>query len=137
MKLCLCIDKNNGIMFFGKRPSQDRVQRAEMLTLIGKTKLWISKYSASLFESAENIIVDDDYMSKAQADDYCFVEDKEIDLKKCSTIVVYNWNRHYPADKFFTFDLKKEGFKKISSRDFVGSSHEKITEEIYERRMSI
>ena len=137
MKLCLCIDKNNGIMFLGKRPSQDRVQRAEMLTVIGEANLWVSQYSASLFEGVENIIVDDDYISKAQADDYCFIEDTEVNLEKCSTIVIYNWNRHYPADKFFTFDLKKEGFRLISTRDFIGSSHEKITEEIYERKVSI
>jgi len=29
--------------------------------------------------------------------------------------------------------LKAEGFKKISTQDFTGSSHDKITEEIYER----
>ena len=137
MKLCLCIDKNQGIMFFGKRPSQDRVQRAEMLYLISGANLWVSKYSAPLFEGVENLIVDEEYMSKAQADDYCFVEDKDISLENCSTLVIYNWNRHYPADKFFTFNLKKEGFKLISTRDFAGSSHEKITEEIYERKVTI
>ena len=136
MKLCLCIDKKRGMMFFGKRPSQDRVQRAQMLALIADAKLWVSKYSAPLFEGVENIIVDDDYMYKAQVNDYCFVEDKDVDLKNCSTLVIYNWNRHYPADKFFMFDPKKEGFKLISTRDFVGSSHEKITEEIFERKES-
>ena len=137
MKLCLCIDKNNGIMFFGKRLSQDKIQRAEMLNLIGKSNLWVSEYSAPLFDGVENLIVDDNYMSKAPKDDYCFVEDKEIDLTDCSTIVIYNWNRHYPADKFFLFNIKQEGFRLVSSRDFVGFSHEKITEKIYERKMLI
>ena len=120
-------------MFFGKRQSQDRLQRAEMLNLIGENRLWISPYSSTLFESAENISVDDNFLSKASENDYCFIEDNPIDLSNVSTVVVYNWNRHYPADKYFDHDLKANGFNLISKRDFEGSSHEKITEEIYER----
>ena len=134
MKLCVCVDKNRGMMFFGKRTSQDRVQRAEMLNLIGNNRLWVSSYSESLFEAVENIIVDDNFFQKAAEDEYCFVEDQEIDLSGCSTVILYNWNRNYPADKFFPYDLKKSGYKLVSKRDFVGSSHEKITEEIYEKR---
>lgn len=135
MILCLCVDKKNGMMFFGKRQSQDRIQREEMLNLIGNNRLWVSKYSASLFNNTDNIVVDDDFYIKADENDYCFVEDKNIDLNDCSSVVIYNWNRHYPADKFFDLDLKKYGYKLVFKRDFAGSSHEKITEEIYEKKV--
>jgi hypothetical protein len=135
MILCLCVDKKNGMMFFGKRQSQDRIQREEMLKLIGNNRLWVSKYSASLFDETDNIVVDDDFYIKAEENDYCFVEDKNIDLNECSSVVIYNWNRHYPADKFFELDLKKYGYKLVLKRDFAGSSHEKITEEIYEKKV--
>jgi len=135
MTICLCLDKKNGMMVFGKRQSQDRIQRAEMLKLVGNERLWVSKYSASLFNNLDNVVVDDDFFCKAEENDFCFVEDQNVELKECSSIVIYNWNRHYPADKYFDLDLKKNGYRLVSKRDFVGSSHEKITEEIYEKKV--
>lgn len=120
-------------MFFGKRQSQDRIQREQMLQLIGNRKLWVSSYSKPLFDDLENVIADDDFYNKATDDDYCFIEDQSINLTSCSVLILYRWNRHYPANVFFEADLKKEGFKLVSKRDFVGSSHERITEEIYQR----
>lgn len=133
MKICVCLDKKKGMMFFGKRQSQDAVQREQFLSLVGDNKLWMSTYSAKLFGDLPNVIVDDNYSAKAGLDDYCFIEDQSFDISKCSMVIVYKWNRQYQADKSFTVDLKAEGFKKIRTQDFVGSSHDKITEEIYER----
>lgn len=133
MKLCVCLDKKNGMMFFGKRQSQDSVQRERFLSIVGENKLWMSSYSAKLFENLPNIVVDENCGLVAGTNDYCFVEEQPFDISKCSVIVLYKWNRQYPADKFFLFDLKEEGFNRVSKKDFVGSSHEKITEEIYER----
>ena len=133
MKIILCVDKKNGMMLFGKRQSQDRVQRERMLSLVGDNCLWISNYSSSLFDLADNIKIDDNFSEKALDNDYCFFEDKEIDILKATTVVLYKWNRQYPADKYFSCDLKKLGFKLVSKTDFEGSSHEKITEEIYEK----
>lgn len=133
MKLCVCVDKKNGMMFFGKRQSQDSVQRERLLSLVGGNKLWMSAYSAKLFGELPNIVVDDNCGFLAEASDYCFIEDQQFDITKCSTVILYKWNRQYQADKSFTVDLKAEGFKRISTKDFAGSSHDKITEEIYER----
>ena len=93
----------------------------------------MSAYSAKLFGDLPNIVVDENYNANAGSNDYCFVEDQPFDISKCSTVVIYKWNRQYQADKSFTVNLKAEGFKKISTQDFTGSSHDKITEEIYER----
>ena len=133
MKICVCLDKKNGMMFFGKRQSQDAVQRERFLSLVGNNKLWMSAYSAKLFGDLPNIVVDENYSANAGDDDYCFVEDKPFDISKCSKVVIYKGNRQYQADKSFTVDLKAKGFKKISTQNFAGSSHDKITEEIYER----
>ena len=133
MTLCLCVDKNNGMMFFGKRQSQDRIQREQMLQLVGNHTLWVSNYSKTLFDGIKNVIADDDFFRKITTDDFCFVEDLPIELSSCSSVILYHWNRDYPATAFFEVDLKKEGFKLTSKRHFCGSSHEKITEEIYKR----
>ena len=133
MKLIFCIDDKNGMMFFGKRQSQDRVLRDWIMNYTGASHLLMSPYSAKQFENASCITVDGDYMNNAGENDYCFIEDGAYSTDNASEIVLCKWNRHYPADKFFTLDLKKSGFEKISTEDIVGSSHEKITIEIYRR----
>lgn len=131
MKLIICLEKNKGMMFFGKRHSQDRELRKKLIEMTAGHKLWMSNYSAKQFAEYSSIIVDDDYMSKAESNDYCFVEDKSYGIDGVSEIVLCHWNRKYPSDKFFEIDLKKEGFKKESTEDMKGSSHEKITIEVW------
>lgn len=131
MKLIICLEKDKGMMFFGKRHSQDRNLRKKLIEMTAGHKLWMSNYSAKQFTEYSSIIVDDDYMNKAEFDDYCFVEDKAYRTDGVSEIVLCHWNRKYPSDKFFEIDLKKEGFKKESSEDIKGSSHEKITIEVW------
>ena len=131
MKLVICLEKNKGMMFFGKRHSQDRELRKKLIEMTEGHKLWMSNYSAKQFTEYETIISDDDYMHKAQSDDYCFVEDKAYSVDGVSEIVLCHWNRKYPSDKFFEIDLKKEGFKKERTEDIKGSSHEKITIEVW------
>lgn len=131
MKLIFCLEKDKGMMFFGKRHSQDRNLRKKLIEMTEGLKLWMSNYSAKQFTEYSSIIVDDDYMSKAEFDDYCFVEDKAYSVDGVSEIVLCHWNRKYPSDKFFEIDLKKKGFKKESSEDIKGSSHEKITIEVW------
>ena len=41
MKLVVCLDENNGIKFFGKRQSQDELQRKNLFELIGNLKLFM------------------------------------------------------------------------------------------------
>lgn len=133
MKLIFCLSKDKGMMFFGKRQSKDAVLNEWILNHIGSSQLWMSSYSGKMFGANDKIIIDDDYVNKAAADDYCFIEDKPYSLEKASEIIICNWNRAYPGDVKFTADLKADGFKKVESVDIVGSSHEKITIEMYKK----
>ena len=117
----------------GKRQSQDRVLREKMLEIAGDKKLLMNSYSAKQFENADGIVVDEDFLNNASQGDFCFVEDKEITSENVEHFYIFNWNRKYPADLFFTVDLKAEGFKRIKKEEFQGSSHDKITLEIYSR----
>ena len=134
MKIILCIDERNGLMFGGRRQSQDSVLRERVLANFSFPKLWMSEYSARQFTEKTGFIVDNDYVTKAEKDDYCFVEDCGFNLDLCNEVVIYKWNRHYPSDVTFDVDLKAAGFKRTSKADFVGSSHKKITEEIYVKK---
>lgn len=134
MNLIFCIDDRNGLMFNGRRQSQDSVLRERILTQCSDSQLWMSEYSAKQFTEGGNFIVDNDYLSKAADNDYCFIEDGNYSFENCQKIILYHWNRHYPSDIQFNFDFKSNGYKRVSKADFVGSSHKKITEEVYVRK---
>lgn len=143
MILMACIDDNKGMMFNHRRQSQDRVLRQHILNMVGDGRLWMNEYSGKMFAKdsdgspEERICVDEDFLNKASAGEYCFVEndpwgiDMFPDTANIESVVLYKWNRVYPADQYFTMDLS--GWKLVETIEFPGSSHEKITEERYER----
>ena len=133
MNIILCVDKNGGMSFCGKRQSQDRVLREKILVITSGARLLMNSYSAKQFENNEGIVVDEVFLNNANQGDFCFVEDKEISSENVESFYVFNWNRKYPGDLFFSVDLKAEGFKKIKKEEFQGNPHDKITLEIYSR----
>lgn len=133
MNIIVCIDKNNGMSFCGKRQSMDCVLQEKVLEIVGASRLLMSSYSARQFENTAGIVVDDDFLNNANQGDFCFVENNEISSENVEGFYVFNWNRKYPADLLFSVDLKAEGFKKIKKEEFKGNSHDKITLEIYSR----
>ena len=52
---------------------------------------------------------------------------------KINTLIIYKWNRIYPADLHFDINVNDVSWELIDSEEFNGSSHEKITREIYRR----
>ena len=133
MKLIFCIDDKNGMMFFGKRQSQDSLLRKWIIEHTAGSRLWMSLYSAKQFNDQTGYVVDDNYMINASIGDYCFIEDKGYNLETVSEIILCKWNRKYQADIAFSIDLKANGFRKVSSEDIRGSSHDKITLETYKK----
>lgn len=134
LKLIACVDDNKGLMFNKRRQSQDRVLRKRILELVGEDKLWMTPYSAKQFEAEYSVNVDDDCQSKAGKNDFYFLENGGFDIKNCQEVILYHWNRLYPADKYFDIDLSGLGFELVSKYEFEGYSHEKITEERYVKR---
>lgn len=135
MNIIVCIDDEYGMLFNHRRQSRDRLLRERILMLTKGKKLWMNAYSAKLFEEehAENIVVDEDFFHNAGDGDYCFVETEDIMkyIQRIEGITLYRWNRRYPSDFKFTLDLSDWTME--STFEFVGSSHEKITEEIYRK----
>ena len=131
MKIIVCVDDNNGMLFNKRRQSKDSVQLENLLKLVGDGKLWVNEYSYGLFPHNDNIICDNDYMSKANDDDYCFIENAVEEIDRADTIIMYKWNRTYPSDVKFPFNPIENGWILQETEDFAGSSHEKITREVY------
>jgi len=137
MVLIFCLDEKNGMTFNNRRQSRDCVLREKALSLAaesGKT-LCMSKYSAGQFKENDNITVDNEYFLKAGKGDYCFVENYRGELlpmiKRCERVVLFKWNRRYPADRYFDVDLAEYGFALEKTEDFEGKSHDNITMEVY------
>ena len=128
MILIYCVDNQGGILFNHRRQSQDRLLRRRLLERVGASKLWMSPYTARQFDALpENVQVSETFLSEAEAGEYCFAELSCPD--DAEGVVLYRWNRSYPADVRFTLDLS--AFRLAERTDFPGFSHPKITEEIY------
>ena len=135
MIVMLCVDDRYGMMFNCRRQSQDRVLRERMQKLTGGKPLWMNAYSKKQFEDSSNICVSEEYLEHAETGEYCFVEDQDITpyAARIEKIILFRWNRTYPADAYFNFELLSSGWILKETEEFEGSSHEKITEEVYTR----
>ena len=133
MKVIVCLDDKNGMLFYGRRQSRDRVLLEDMMNEAHGARIWMNAYSAGLFEKTgyAGIAVDEDFLEKADAEEYCFAEDQGIKAyqDRIEEILVYRWNRTYPADLFL--DVELSGWDLTETVEFAGSSHEKITRERY------
>lgn len=133
MKIIICLDDENGMMFNNRRQSQDCKLREYILNLTNQFKLYMNSYSYEQYanEKCNNVIVCEDFLEKALKDDYCFVENKYLSnyIGRIDEFIIYRWNRRYPSD--FNLDIDINNLKLVESKDFKGNSHEKITEERY------
>lgn len=135
MILIACVDDKLGMLFNRRRQSQDRILRERILQLTDGKTLWMNEYSRKQFGDAEipQIRVSETFLQEAGEGDYCFLETVDPAPYEASIeqIVLYKWNRVYPADVHFSIPLQEHGWKIVQTTDFPGSSHDKITEEVY------
>lgn len=132
MILALCADDNMGMLFNGRRQSQDREVRRRLLQGPEGHTLWMNAYSAKQFsEAGGKLQIDEEFLDKAGQGDWCFLENASAAGKEARIegIVLFRWNRVYPADTYF--DISLADWKLAERSDFKGYSHETITKEVY------
>lgn len=135
MTVIVCLDNANGMMFNHRRQSRDANVVKDILNTIKGTSLLIAPYSEPLFSQAEcSVSISDSFLTDADANDYCFVENTSVAKfkEKISKLIIYKWNRDYPSNFYFDIDYAND-YKLETTLDFVGTSHEKITKEVYVR----
>ena len=130
MIIMTVVDDHGGLCFNQRRQSQDRKLRQRMLEIAGARGIWMDSYSASMF--TDRIHTADDFLEQAGCGDFCFVEDKAVlpYADRIEQIILFRWNRAYPADMYFDITLDSP-WKLQESHDFSGFSHDTITEEVY------
>lgn len=129
MTLYICLDDRNGLQFNKRRQSRDSAVLEDIRSRI-TGNLLIDPFSEKLIREGSIPYV----LPPETAEDF-FAENvpsHEL-LEKTGKIVIYRWNRHYPADVRWEPDLAAMGFVERETAEFPGTSHEKITREVYER----
>ena len=96
---------------------------------------WEVVHTAILPDEREEIRADEEFLTKAEAGEVCFVEDRPIApyAEQIEAMVLYDWDRAYPADVHLDFDPVEAGFTLAEEREFPGTSHERIIRKIYVR----
>lgn len=133
MRVIVCVDDSGGMLFNRRRQSRDRNVLHDILRDTAGKRLWIRPFSQKLFQGMEDRVrISDSPLELAGPGESCFVEDLSLAgwAGRVESITVYRWNRRYPGDFFLDVDLS--AWRLVSRREFSGSSHEKITKEVYE-----
>ena len=135
MHAIVCVDDRDGMTFNHRRVSRDRVLCEDIVRMVGTQTLHLSCYSVPLFDAFSSLTLSasENYFDRAGKGEYCFFEREAPGRweKHIETLILYRWNRRYPSDMKFDIDVGLGVWKLLSREDFPGSSHEKITKEIY------
>lgn len=133
MKIIMCLDDKQGMLFNNRRQSRDRLVRQDIIDSLQGAGLWMNAYSYQQFGDVDQsrIMVNEEFLNQAGEGDYCFVENRKLSPyeTKISKLIIYYWNKIYPADLYLDLDLS--GWREVSCLEFKGNSHEKITKKIY------
>lgn len=138
MIILTAVDNRLGTLFNHRRQSRDEALRRSVLDEAGGAPLWMNSYSLRQFkaeaETEPNIRTSENFLFEAGLGEFCFVESTAVApvLDKAERIILYRWNRDYPADTFLDIDLS-DGWILATSENFSGKSHEEITKEVYIR----
>jgi len=125
MTVIVCLDDNLGMSFGGKRQSRDSAVCADIVQMANGAAITMDERSKMLFEGLDANIADNGEFYFAE------FESPNALLQSADGLVIYRWNRRYPAD--LRFDVSLEGWQLCKASEFAGTSHEKITKEVYVR----
>ena len=133
MIVFVCVGEQGSILFNRRRVSSDLEIIKDILGYIGCEKLYMREYSTKIFPKDARICVSTDCLNTAGNSDAIFWEEpwQEALLQKADKVVVYHFNRLYPADVKLPIDQLRKCLKQESVVEFKGNSHEQITREVY------
>ena len=133
MTLYFCLDDRNGIGYNRRRQSRDSAVLGDIQSRLDGD-LMIDPISRRLVERAGIpwCPAPQELPEELPEGSY-FVEERQPGtwVAKAQCVVLYRWNRLYPADRWFDIDLNAMGFTLAETLDFAGTSHPIITREVY------
>lgn len=134
MTCYVCLDDKNGMRFNHRRQSRDALLLADMQQAVPKLLHADAVSGPLLTEAGIPWELAPEDLRLLPEDAHFFLEARPAgEALVFDRIVIYRWNRHYPADTFWNLDLTAAGYRLTEATDFSGSSHETITKEVYTR----
>ena len=135
MTAICCIDESFGLLFNNRRQSMDMEVRKKIYSLLNDNLLFMNEFSKKQFEENKKIVVSETPFESCSKKDLCFFENLSLlsHIDKVDKIILFKWNKKYPADFFLDFFPFENGWNLKEALDFAGSSHEKVTMEVYEK----
>lgn len=135
MIIIACVDKQNGMSFYGRRQTKDRVVQGRILQDAYPGKVTMSRHCAAGFpeKCRPHIICRDDPMEVG--DGYCMIETEKASssASRIEKVILYRWDTVYPADVYFDLPLDN-GWELESETYFDGYSHPDVRREVYVRK---
>lgn len=138
MYLIFCVDDQYGLQFNHRRQSCDSKVIEDVINQAEDNALLVSTYSSALFKDypEANIKVTELPEIHTMHNEYCFIErnpSKELNYADIQGIILYHWNRKYPADMVLDPHILKfiQNCKIAGVKEFPGSSHKNIRKEIF------
>lgn len=122
-------------MFNNRRQSRDSAVIADIAAECGG-RIFCAGYSLPLFSGLGlEVRASQDFLSAAGEGGLCFVENLPFEeWKTAEKIIAYRWNRLYPGDlRCVPLPGESRLFRLAGRTEFPGTSHEKITKEVYEK----
>lgn len=130
MNLISCVDDGLGLRFNHRRQSRDKMLAQHILRRTGG-EIWLHPDSKKLFDECPDamlhVISDPEEVPEGA---WCFWESPVSPALRPEKILLYHWNRVYPADELFVYPGGQDQWECPESTDFSGFSHPKITEEV-------
>ncbi len=133
MTLIFCLDKNNGMLFGGRRQTFD-YEVLDLICNIGGERLYITPFSQKYFGERSYELLGEG-LKGAPSDAAVFLEDRDAlpYISRVEKIIIYRWDKVYPADRWLGFSPLDEGFRLSGKVKFSTEVHKDIVKEIYKR----
>ena len=133
MTLFVCLDDQDGMSFGGRRQSRDSAVIKDIFATANGASLTVAPYSKLLLSQYGSLTVTETPMKDAESDGFVFieVESPREYTKRIDRLIIYRWGEIYPADIRLDILPSKLGLSLLTRRYLVGTSHKKITKEVY------
>lgn len=131
MTIIVCLDDCGGMTFAGRRQSRDSKVLEDIKN--NYEPIYINSFSEKLIAPSGIKYTLTDNIDALGEGDTVFIENLDVSkyAHRVSRVIIYKWNRKYLSELKFTLDMS--GYTKKSVSEFAGSSHDKITREVYEK----
>lgn len=140
MILVMFLDPKNGMAFNHRRQTRDRAVIDRLVRLFPGKYFWGAAKTETLFDGQAGVkfVSDADFLEKAGPGEIAVAEFASSEAitaadARIEKLILYRWDKVYPADLVFTYPLAQKGWNLNGQHVFTGTSHDEITEEVYTR----